>query len=84
MKTKRENYTSLVVPVDHIFMVYGKEGIFVKPAPLPVGARKDMKKYCDFHEDNCHDTSECRALKDQIEELIKAGKLAEWIAQGDQ
>ncbi|XP_074346642.1 uncharacterized protein LOC141685441 [Apium graveolens] len=40
---------------------------------------RDKKKYCDYHESTDHDTHECRHLKDEIEELIKAGYLGEWI-----
>ncbi|KAL8148773.1 hypothetical protein AgCh_005948 [Apium graveolens] len=40
---------------------------------------RDKKKYCDYHESTGHDTHECRHLRDEIEELIKAGYLGEWI-----
>ncbi|XP_074345424.1 uncharacterized protein LOC141684389 [Apium graveolens] len=40
---------------------------------------RDKKKYCDYHESTGHDTHECRHLKDEIEELIKAGFVGEWI-----
>ncbi|XP_074355656.1 uncharacterized protein LOC141695297 [Apium graveolens] len=40
---------------------------------------RNKKKYCDYHESTGHDTHECRHLRDEIEELIKAGYLREWI-----
>ncbi|XP_074359969.1 uncharacterized protein LOC141700091 [Apium graveolens] len=40
---------------------------------------RDKKKYYDYHESTGHDTDECHHLKDEIEELIKAGYLGEWI-----
>ncbi|XP_074351855.1 uncharacterized protein LOC141691003 [Apium graveolens] len=40
---------------------------------------RDKKKYCDYHESTGHDTHECRHLKYEIGELIKAGYLGEWI-----
>lgn len=52
----------------------------MKPEPLPVGARKDLKKYCAFHEMACHHTSECKALKEQIEDLVRDDRLNEWVA----
>ncbi|XP_074336076.1 uncharacterized protein LOC141673245 [Apium graveolens] len=40
---------------------------------------RDNKKYFDYHESTGHDAHECHHLKDEIEELIKAGYLGEWI-----
>ncbi|XP_074361977.1 uncharacterized protein LOC141702174 [Apium graveolens] len=40
---------------------------------------RDKKKYCDYHESTGHDTHDCRHLRDEIEDLIKAGYLGEWI-----
>ncbi|XP_074327063.1 uncharacterized protein LOC141665004 [Apium graveolens] len=40
---------------------------------------RGQEKYYDYHESTGHDTHECRHLKDEIEELIKAGYLGKWI-----
>ena len=64
---------SLAGPIDHIFKVIEKSGIYKKPyRPGPPG-RKDLGKYCAFHDSNGHETTDCRHLKDQIEELIRNG-----------
>ncbi|XP_074376965.1 uncharacterized protein LOC141718479 [Apium graveolens] len=55
------------------------KGIFKKPDHLTSWQSRDKKKYCDYHESTGHDTHECRHLKDEVEELIKAGYLGEWI-----
>ena len=38
-------------------------------------------KYCRFHRDHRHDTSNCYDLKQQIEALIKQGKLQRFISK---
>ena len=40
-----------------------------------------MTKYCKFHKDRRHDTSECFQLWDQIEALIHEGFLQEYISR---
>ncbi|XP_074352595.1 uncharacterized protein LOC141691735 [Apium graveolens] len=49
------------------------------PDRLTSWQSRDKKKYCDYHESTGHDTHECHHLRDEIEELIKAGHLGEWI-----
>ena len=49
------------------------------PSKLKGDTNKRFKdKYCHFHQDHGHDTSKCYDLKQQIETLIKQGKL-QWI-----
>ncbi|XP_074356018.1 uncharacterized protein LOC141695691 [Apium graveolens] len=73
------NYTPLAASIDHIFEVNKDRGISKKPDRLTSWQSRDKKKYYDYHESTGHDTHECRHLKDEIEELIKAGYLGEWI-----
>ncbi|XP_074324202.1 uncharacterized protein LOC141661118 [Apium graveolens] len=73
------NYTPLAASIDHIFEVNKDRGIFKKPERLTSWQSRDKKKYCEYHESTGHDTHECRHLKDEIEELIKARYLGEWI-----
>ncbi|XP_074323058.1 uncharacterized protein LOC141660003 [Apium graveolens] len=73
------NYTPLAVSIDHIFEVNKDKGIFRKLNRLTSWQSRDKKKYCDYHESTSHDSHECHHLKDEIEELIKAGYLGEWI-----
>ena len=37
--------------------------------------KRSRDKYCHFHHDHSHNTSECYDLKQQIEALIRQGKL---------
>jgi len=49
-----------------------------KPISTPI-ERKDKSKYCRFHQDHKHRTDECRHLKDQVETLIRQGKLQKYV-----
>ena len=41
----------------------------------------NRNKYCCFHRDHRHDTDECYDLKKQIENLIKQGKLRNFLGK---
>ena len=43
----------------------------------------DKRKYCRFYKDHGHYTEDCRDLKEQIEELIRKGKLQKFVKKGD-
>ena len=39
----------------------------------------NRRKYCQFHKDHGHYIEDCKDLKEQIEELIKKGKLQRFV-----
>ena len=41
--------------------------------------RRSRDKYCCFHRDHGYDTTDCYDLKQQIEALIKQGKLQKFV-----
>ena len=41
--------------------------------------KRSRNKYCHFHRDHDHDTANCYDLKQQIEALIREGKLQKFI-----
>ncbi|GKA02294.1 hypothetical protein Tco_0674959 [Tanacetum coccineum] len=43
--------------------------------------KRDPNKYCEFHADTGHSTNECMQLRKQIDEMIKAGKLSQFIKE---
>ncbi|MQL72212.1 hypothetical protein Taro_004519 [Colocasia esculenta] len=45
--------------------------------------RRNQEKYCRFNRDHGHDTSECRYLKDEIEDLIKRGYLGRFVRRNE-
>ena len=69
-------FTPLVMPVDKIFTQIKDEDYLKWPRPLHSSPNvHDKNKYCRFHKDHGHNTEDCRDLKEQIEELIRKGKL---------
>ncbi|KAK4845460.1 hypothetical protein QYF36_005345 [Acer negundo] len=53
-----------------IYLAIRDKGLFRKPGPKKVPAdRRNKYKYCDFHKDVRHNTSECYSLRNQIEGL---------------
>ncbi|GJW78581.1 hypothetical protein Tco_0140263 [Tanacetum coccineum] len=54
---------------------------FKQPGPMstPLEKRSDSSKFCEFHNDKGHSTDDCFQLKKQIEELVKAGKLSQFV-----
>ena len=43
--------------------------------------KRNKNKYCRFHSDHGHDTDECFDLKQQIENLIRQGKLRHFVGR---
>ena len=41
--------------------------------------KRNRNKYCHFHRDHGHDTDECFDLKQQVENLIRQGKLKSFL-----
>ena len=41
--------------------------------------KRNKNKYCRFHRDHRHDTNECYDLKQEIENLIRQGKLRNFL-----
>ncbi|GJT19319.1 reverse transcriptase domain-containing protein [Tanacetum coccineum] len=59
-----------------------KDRIFKAPPPMVTPVEKrDPNKYCEFHSDTGHSTDECMQLRKQIDEMIKAGKLSQFIKE---
>ena len=44
-------------------------------------SKRPRDKYCHFHQDHSHDTSDCYDLKQQIEALIHQGKLQKFVGK---
>ena len=44
-------------------------------------SKQSRNKYCRFHRDHGHDTADCYDLKQQIEALIREGKLQKFVSK---
>ena len=68
------NYTLLNTSREQILMQVEGRNLLRNPGPMraPV-ERRNMAKYCKFHKDMGHNTTECFQLRDQNEALIQEG-----------
>ncbi|MQM18035.1 hypothetical protein Taro_051021 [Colocasia esculenta] len=79
------NYTPLTVAPEQILEEIRNEAYVRWPQRMRSDPRKrDQNKYCRFHRDHGHDTSECRQLKDEIEDLIKRGYLGRFVRRNEE
>ena len=84
-KTPRTvRFTPLVMPIDKILTQIKDKHYLKWPRPLHSSPNvRDKKKYCRFHRDHGHYTEDCRDLKEQIEGLIRKGKLQKYVKKGE-
>ena len=75
-RPKFTTFTPLIMPIEQVLMQIKDDPSlqWLKPISTPA-ERRDKNKYCRIHQDHGHCTDECRHLKDQVETLIRQGKL---------
>ncbi|XP_050259693.1 uncharacterized protein LOC126704712 [Quercus robur] len=74
------SFTPLTAPMDQVLMQIKDEGALTFPGKLKSDPNKRSRdKYCHFHRDHGHETADCYDLKQQIEALIRQGKLQKFI-----
>ena len=74
------SFTPLTAPVDQVLMQIKDKEALSYPGKLKGDPnRRSKDKYCRFHRDHGHDTANCYDLKQQIEALIKQGKLQRFV-----
>nr|GMC60141.1 uncharacterized protein LOC109171091 [Ipomoea batatas] len=72
-------FTPLRAPPSDI-LAYAEECHLVRtPDPRPDPSGADMSKYCKYHRCHGHNTNDCQAWRKEIERLIQAGKLGNFI-----
>ena len=66
------SFTLLTALIDQVLMQIKDEEALTFPGKLKRDPNKRSRdKYCRFHHDHNHDTSDCYDLKQQIEALIR-------------
>ena len=79
---RSQNYTPLNAPLDQVLMQIKDDPSLKWPKKKKGDPNKRNKnKYCRFHRDHGHDTNECYDLKQQIENLIRQGKLWHFVGR---
>ena len=79
---RNQNYTPLNAPLDQVLMQIKDDHSLKWPEKMKGDPNKCNKnKYCRFHRDHGHNTNECYDLKQQIENLIRQGKLRYFVGR---
>ena len=79
------NYTTLSATRAEIYLASHQEVPYRRPPPIKKEmSKRDKNKFCRFHGDYGHDTNECNHLKDEIEFLLRSGKLKKYKAEKTQ
>ena len=77
---RNQQYTPLNFPLEQILMQIKDDPSLKWPEKMKGDPNKcNQNKYCRFHRDHGHDTDECFDLKQQIENLIRQGKLRNFL-----
>ena len=75
-----ENYNALSDTQERIFAAEKGKEDFGRPNLIKTPDKyRNKDKFCACHNKAWHDTSECWALKDAIEVLIKRGHLCDYV-----
>ena len=70
------SFTPLNAPLDQVLMQIKDEGTLTFLGKLKSDpSKRSRNKYCRFHRDHGYDTTDCYDLKQQIEALIREGRL---------
>ena len=73
---RNQNYTPLNAPLNQVLILIKDDPSLKWPEKMKGDPNKRNKnKYFHFHRDHGHDTDECYDLKQQIENLIRQGKI---------
>jgi len=76
-------YTSLNTGRAHILEEALSTELITTPCMFPSPPRANQSKHCRYHHNHGHNTEECIALKDKIEELIQVGHLQRYVVRGE-
>ena len=79
---RNQQYTPLNVSLEQVLMQIKDDPSLKWPEKMKGDPNKrNRNKYCRFHRDHGHDTDECFDLKQQVENLIRQGKLKSFLGR---
>ena len=79
---RNQQYTSLNVPLEQVLMQIKEDPSLKWPEKMKGDLNKrNRNKYCRFHRDHGYDIDDCFDLKQQIENLIRQGKLRNFLGR---
>uniref|UniRef100_A0A2N9H4C4 Uncharacterized protein n=1 Tax=Fagus sylvatica TaxID=28930 RepID=A0A2N9H4C4_FAGSY len=79
---KFSSFTPLNTPIDKLLLQIQEDPSLRWPGKIRSDPNSRPKNlYCRFHRDHGHLTEECVALKEQIETLIRQGKLQKYVSR---
>nr|XP_023921367.1 uncharacterized protein LOC112032833 [Quercus suber] len=77
---RNQQYTPLNMPLEQVLIQIKDDPSLKWPEKMKGDPNKcNRNKYCHFHRDHGHDKDECFDLKQQIENLIRQGKLRNFL-----
>ncbi|XP_075633720.1 uncharacterized protein LOC142606221 [Castanea sativa] len=79
---KFTSFTLLIALINQVLMQIKDEGSLTSPSKLKGDPnRRSKDKYWRFHRDHGQDTTDCYDLKQEIEALIRQGKLQRFVSK---
>ena len=78
--SKYHEYKPLNVSLSEMFREVGQVERFPKPKILKMRANTNKSLFCEYHNGFGHRTEDCYDLQDAIEQLIREGRLAKYVA----
>lgn len=85
LASSEPNLPLLIAQISQIHQSTNERGFWKPPSPLKtLPEKRNTNKFCDYHQDHCHDTKDCRALKNLILKPINEEHLKKFIAQHQQ
>ena len=80
---KFTSFIPLIASIDQVLMQIKDEEALTFPGKLKGDpSKRSRDKYCRFHRDHEHDTTDCYDMKQQIEALIRQWKLQRFVNKG--
>src|ERR1044072_4970413 len=77
-----EKYAPLNAPVSQIFTEALRNDHVARPKPPRQTNFTDTSKFCAYHNGLGHQTADCVHLIDRVEELVREGRLSDYVRTG--